>query len=237
MTVYISNEFGGGHRPEPHQPQQVTWRATASGDTPVSAAHNLLQAAAREHSAFLDRMAGVATQYTQDGLKAQLSNFRNSEAGQVPDVVDQFAARLEAEAQTNFDNKIRGLASPGDTAQELRNQRTLNRVARQLDGASEGEKAAIAQKAIADNADDPAAVGVLVTELPSFGVSDSLIRAAATAARPELAEAATKVTKARQSSAILRNDARRVRESFTDGRKLAVPLVNPAAYDPDGSAA
>ena len=183
--------------------------------------------------AFLDRIAPIAGQFTQEGLKAQLGNFLNSEAGQVPDAVDQLADNVTAEAESDYEAKIRGLSTPGDTAQELRNQRTIDRAARQLGQASEGERTAIAAKLIAEHADDPAAVGVLVSELASFGVPEHVIRAAATQARPELAQAEAKVTKARQSSAILRYDALRLRSSFKDGRKLQVPLVNPENYDPD----
>jgi hypothetical protein len=68
--------------------------------------------------------------------------------------------------------------------------------------------------------------------LPSFGVPEGVIREAATQTRPELTEAAERAKKAQQSAAILRNDARRLRDSFKDGRKLAVPLVDPSGYDP-----
>jgi hypothetical protein len=230
---YISDEFGGGHRPEPTPPSGVQWNANAKdGDTPVATAHNLLQASAREHEVFLDLMAGVATQYTPEGLKTQLANFQQSDAGQIPEAVDQFASAIAEQAQSAYANTIRGLSTPGDTAQELRNQRTIDRAARQLDAASEGERAAIAAKLIAEHADDPAAVGALVSELPSFGVPEGVIREAATQARPELTEAAERAKKAQQSAAILRNDARRLRDSFKDGRKLAVPLVDPSGYDP-----
>jgi hypothetical protein len=234
MAGYVSDEFGGGHRPEPRPVGAVRWKADADeGSTPVESAHNLLQAAAREHGAFVDRMSCVASQYTQEGLKTQLANFQQSDAGQIPDAVEQFASAIAERAKADYENKIRGLTQAGDTAQELRKQRTIDRAARQLDSAGEAERPAIAARLIAEAADDPAAVRTLVAELPSFGVDDNVIRAAATKARPELTEAEERVTKAQQSAAILRNDARRLRESFKDGRKLAVPLVDPAKYDPD----
>ena len=58
-------------------------------------------------------------------------------------------------------------------------------------------------------------------------------RQALTEARPELGEAASKATKAQQSAAILRNNAQRLRDCFENGRKLQVPLVDPAKWDPD----
>ena len=39
--------------------------------------------------------------------------------------------------------------------------------------------------------------------------------------------------KAQQSAAILRNNAQRLRDCFENGRKLQVPLVDPAKWDPD----
>src|ERR1700758_1788704 len=105
----INDSWGGGAQPEPNEPGRVDWRANASGETPTELGHNLLQAAAKEHGAFLDGFAEIANQFTQDGLRTQLGNFRSSEAGQVPDSVEQLAASMTTEAEAAYEAKIRGL--------------------------------------------------------------------------------------------------------------------------------
>jgi hypothetical protein len=205
MSASINDSWGGGARPEPNEPGRVEWRAAASGETRVEQGHNLLQAAAREHRAFLDRFETVAHQFTQDGLKAQLGNFVQSDAGQVPDAVEQLAANVAAEAESAYASKIRGLDQLGDAATESHKGRFSRTLERQMDRAPEGERATLAAKLIAENADDPAALGVIYTEADSYGVPESVIRQALTEARPELGEAEAKVTKAQQSAAIMRN--------------------------------
>jgi hypothetical protein len=230
----INDSWGGGARPEPNEPGRVEWNANANdGDTPVASAHNLLHAAAREHAAYLDQMANVASQYTQDGLKAQLANFQQSDAGQIPETVDRFASDIVEAAETDYASKFRGLDQLGDGATESHKGRFSRTLERRMDRAPEGERATLAAQLIAENANDPAALGVLYSELPSCGVGESATREAFTQARPDLTEAAERVKKSQQSAAILRNDARRLRSSFEGGCKLQVPLVNPAAYDPD----
>ena len=229
----INDSWGGGARPEPNEPGRVSWRANASGETPTELGHNMLQTAAKEHGAFLDGFAEIANQFTQDGLRTQLGNFRSSEAGQVPDAVEQLAANMTTEAEAAYEAKIRGLDQLGDAATESHKGRFSRTLERQMDKAAEGERAALAAQLIAENADDPAALGVLYSELPSYGVGESTTRPAFTQARPELGEAASKATKAQQSAAILRNNAQRLRDCFENGRKLQVPLVDPAKWDPD----
>jgi hypothetical protein len=229
----INDEWGGGARPEPNEPGRVDWRASASGETRVEYGHNLMQEAAKEHGAFLDGFAEIASQFTQDGLRTQLGNFRSTEAGQVPDAVEQLAANVTAEAESAYASKIRGLDQLGDAATESHKGRFSRTLERQMDRAPEGERATLAAKLIAENADDPAALGVIYTEADSYGVPESVIRQALTEARPELAEAAERFKKSQQSEAILRNNAERLRSSFEAGRKLHVPLVDPAKWDPD----
>jgi hypothetical protein len=229
----INDEWGAGARPEPNEPGRVDWRADASGETRTELGHNMLQTAAKEHGAFLDGFAQIASQFTQEGLKAQLGNFVQSDAGQVPDAVEQLAANMTTEAEAAYEAKIRGLDQLGDAATESKKNRLSRTFERQMNGAPEGERAALFAKLIAENADDLAALGVISTEADSYGVPESVIREALTEARPELAEAAERFKKSQQSAAILRNNARRLKDSFEGGRKLQVPLVDPTKYDPD----
>lgn len=229
--AYISNEFGGGSRPTPADPQPVTWNASASGETPIGQAYNVLREVEKQHGAFLDRMSGVASHFTQDGLHQQLKGFADSAAGnRAIDAAEQLAAEVAARADEDYARALNGLSTPGDTAQELRNQRAIDRAARQLSAVPEGEKVGTASKLVAEA--DRDTLGALVAELPSFGVDAAVVEQAAVRAVPELAEAVARRTKAHQSAAIIRNDARRMRECVNDGRKLQVPLVNPGSYDP-----
>lgn len=229
--AYISNEFGAGHRPTPAEPQPVTWNASASGETPVSQAYNTLREVEKQDGQFLDRMQTVASQFTQDGLHQQLKGFADSAAGsRAIDAAEQLAAQV-AERDEDYARALNGLSTPGGSAQELRNQRVIDRAGRQLAEVSESERVSVASKLVAEASRDT--LGALVAELPSFGVPSSVVEAATVRKVPELADAVARRTKAHQSAAIIRNDARRMRECVNGGRKLQVPLVNPAAYDPD----
>ena len=230
--AYISDEFGAGHRSTPADPQPVTWNASASSETPVSQAYNVLREVEKQHGQFLDRMQTVASQFTQDGLHQQLKGFAESAAGsRAIDAAEQLAAQVAERADEDYVRALNGLSTPGDTAQELRNQRAVDRAGRQLAAVPEGQRVGVASKLVAEA--DRDTLGALVAELPSFGVDAAVVEQAAVRKVPELAEAVARRTKAHQSAAIIRNDARRMRDCVNSGRKLQVPLVNPGSYDPD----
>jgi hypothetical protein len=183
-----------------------------------------------EHGKYLDRIEPLAQQFTPEGFHSQRKAFGQSEAAEAVETAEQLASARVAQAEADYAAKLKELSPQGDTAAELRNQRTLARVERQLASADPNTKAETARKLIAEADRDQ--LGVLVSELPSFGVPSAVVEAAAQAV-PELADAATKITKARQSESLIRNDARRIRDAVNDGRRLAVQPVSPAKYDPD----
>ena len=74
---------------------------------------------------------------------------------------------------------------------------------------------------------------MLLTELPALGVSADVVTEAAVRAVPQLGAAVTTLTKAKQSEAIIRGDAKRVRDGIAGGHRPYAALVNPARYDPD----
>ncbi|MGO9155493.1 hypothetical protein [Mycobacterium sp.] len=229
--AYINNEFGGGSRTTPAEPQPVTWNASASGETPIGQAYHTLREVEKQHGQFLDRVQTVASQFTPDGLHQQLKGFADSAAGnRAIDAAERLAADVAERADEDYARALQGLSTPGDAAQELRNQRAIDRAGRQLAALPEGQRVGAASKLVAEV--DRDTLGALVAELPSFGVDAAVVEQAAVRAVPELGEAVARRTKAHQSAAIIRNDARRMRDCVNDGRKLQVPLVNPAAYDP-----
>ena len=91
----------------------------------------------------------------------------------------------------------------------------------------------MARRLIREAADDPAAIGVLVTELPSMGANASVVQHAATEALPQLADKAVKVNKARQAEIVVKVEAERVRGHIMSSRRLQVPLADASKYDPD----
>jgi hypothetical protein len=225
-----STHYAGSHQP-PADPQAVTWQASGSGETPVAEAFSLLQSAAKEHGAFLERIEGVKDQFTNDGLRQQLSNFSGSQAGQVPDAVDRFCDEYNQAAEAEVAAALRGVATPGDAAQEQRNSRAVDRAERVLADASDGEKQIAAAQLLADAHADT--VGALAVELPSMGVEPSVIEQALVSKLPELKAHYNRRDKVRQSTAVLRNDAGMLRRSIQGGSKLRVGVVDPTPYDPD----
>lgn len=191
----------------------------------------LLQDSARQHGAFLERMEGVKDQFTNDGLKQQLSNFSGSQAGQVPDAVDRFCDEYQAAADADVAAALAGEAQPGDAAQESRNSRAVDRAERVLSGASAGEKQVKAAQLLADA--DAATVGAVAAELASMGVEQSVIDTALAAKLPPVADAIARRVKVRQSTAVLRNNSGMLRRSIQGGSKLRVGLVDPGPYDPE----
>ena len=224
-----ATHYAGSHQP-PADPQAVTWNATGSGDTPVAEAYDLLQNAAKEHGAFLERIEGVKDQFTNDGLKQQLSNFSSSQAGQVPDAVDRFCDELNTKADEDVAAALKGVSQPGDAAQEMRNQRAIDRAERALGQASDGKKQAIATQLLADA--DTSTVGAVAAELSTMGVEQSVINAALVDKLPELKAHFDRRDRVRQSTAVLRNNAGMVRRAIQGGSKLRVGLVDPSKYDP-----
>jgi hypothetical protein len=233
----INDEMPGGARPEPiNQAQPVEWRINPRpGDTQIANAHNTLTAVADEHAKYLVAVDAQKDNFSEAGLRQQVSAFGETSAAKAVDIAEQAATERTAQAQADYARVLEGLSPKGDAAVEIRNERTLRRAERALTGAEPGAVAATAQRLIAEA--QPEALGVLLTELPSLvqsrGVPGDVVERAATKAVPALADAARKLTKARQSEAIVRNNVARVRDGIAKGYKLRAPLVDPANYDPD----
>lgn len=188
----------------------------------------MLKSVANEHGKYLDRVEPLADQFTPQGLDAQRRAFGDSEAARAVDNAEQLAAGRVAEAESAYAAAYKAQVSQGDS---LQHQTITQRLERQIGHADDTAKAETARKLIAEAHDTERRV--LLSELPSFGVPPAVVEAAAVKAVPELAEAAAQVTKARQSQALISNDARRIRQAIGEGRRLSVAPVDPKSYDPD----
>jgi hypothetical protein len=227
--------FGAQRLPDYHaEPGPVSWQADESGDTDTEKATSLIRSAVAEHGKFLDRLEPIKHNYSADGYTAQVAGFADSQAGNAAlDRAIELSSGRRAELESEYDHAFRELTAPAHAAQELRNQRTADRADREMQKAPEDQKSTTARRLIREAADDPAAVGVLVAELPSMGADASVVAHAATEALPQLADKAAKVGKARQAETVVKVEAERVRGHFKTGRRLQVPLVDPSKYDPD----
>jgi hypothetical protein len=124
-------------------------------------------------------------------------------------------ARREAEARAHYENLIESLVQPLDTAAEIRNDRYLKCVDRELAAAeTSGAKLAIAQRLI-EKARGPE-LGLLAGDLPSrFAAQDtSWIGAKLVEVNPELGNAATEVRLASQCNQMARYAAEKVRHGL-----------------------
>ncbi len=230
----INDEQRAGYRDKPVDPMEVPdwYKATGSGETPTEQAHSLLQSSLAQHGKYIEHIAPLQSQMTPEGYSKQLKAFSTTEAAKAIDTAEQISTGRRERAEQEFKAALSGLSSKGDAAAEGRAQRTAARIERQLGGIEPGKRAEVARQMIAGA--DRESLGVILEELPSFGVSPETLTAAAVQAVPELRTAAQTVTKARQSESIVRNDAKRVRDGIAEGRRPAVPLVGSLAkYDPD----
>jgi hypothetical protein len=230
----INDEHPGGYRPKPLDPTDVPdwYKATATGETPNEQVHSLLQSALVQHGKYLEHIAPLQSQMTPEGYSKQLKAFGTTEAAKAVDTAEQLSTRRREQAEQEFSDTLRSLSSQGDAAAEARAQRTVARAERQLASIDPAKRSETERQLIADA--DRESLGVILQELPSFGVSPDIIEAAAVQAVPELGAAARRVAKARQSESIVRNDAKRVRDGIATGRRPSVPLVGALPkYDPD----
>jgi len=210
----INSEWGKGARPEPiSEAVPVDWRVHASGDTPTAQSYAEIKAANEEFGKYLEQVHAQAGLYSEDGQRAQVAAFQNTPAAKVVETAEQRVVDQTAQHQADYDRVLQGLAPKGDTAAELRAQRAWDRTQRTLDSTESGAVVAAATRAIASA--DRETLGTLLQELPSYldskGLPTEAIEQAAVQAVPELADAGRKLTKSKQSEAMLRAAANMAR--------------------------
>jgi hypothetical protein len=227
----INDQHGAGARPEPIDPHRVEWDATAGGETPIDAAHNLLGAVVKEQGRYYGAIAHLEDSMTPQGFDQQRKAFSTSNAAGQVDAAEQLAASRAAELQAQFDQAITAHNRPGDAAAESRALRTASRIERELASQDPGAKASAARRMIAEA--DPETRAVLYQELPSHGVSRDIVTQAVVDSDPSLKDTQTKLDQARKAEILIKADAARVRAAIAAGRLPYVSLTNPAPYDPD----
>jgi hypothetical protein len=208
------------------EPLPVRWTASpASGETPAAQAFAELLQGAKAHREFVSQMETQQHNYTQQGYAEQLHNFTTSQAGQAPDRAEAISAQQVSDAKAAYQAKLDERSAPGDAASEQRNTRATVRLDRVLGQAENKGQAARAfiQEAVKDGT-----IGAVLAEMPSHGIDPGVVDAALKEADSELAELAEDVRFAEREDAVTRENARRLRQSFVEGHRLRVPLVDPA---------
>jgi hypothetical protein len=213
------------------RPQQPT------SDTVVAQAYSGLVNVTKAQQKHNDEVVRDSAHLTQEGLRARLNAFADSaEAKSVDGIeasVDQLVARKQAEVQAT----LKALSPPGDTAEELRRQRVLDRTLRKLDKAKDVGSVTQAAREMLEQA-TPDELPVLVQEVPHYledagAPADWVQRIVATKA-PQLAEAQTKLAAAQQAQVMTRQAAKFVRDGIRDGSPpTQLHLLDPSRFDPD----
>jgi hypothetical protein len=243
MSMSINSEHKGGYASGPGltEGQAVTWNISPKpADTPIRQAHNIIAAVRREHDKFLEQVETVKSQFTPEGYQHQLGRFSGSQAAQGLDQAERIIAEREAQAEHDYAATFAALSPKLDVAGELRADRALRHAEKAIEAAEAGAVGTTVYNLLA-HADEETR-GALLNQLPgiaaSKGVGAEVVNRAAEDVVPQLGEAARKVSKARQSSALLRAEIRRERDAIANGRK---PYVGQTAasrlrhYDPDAS--
>ncbi|MCX4095337.1 hypothetical protein [Nocardia sp. alder85J] len=176
--------------------------------------------------------------YSPDGLRARISEFATTPAGKTIDAVMQTTEQLRDSTKADLERVQRELSPDGDTAQELRNTRYWNRAQRQLDAAKDG--VAGAAVALLRHA-EPAELGVLLQELPSYlrsrGVSfDASTKAILAEKAPQYARALKRAVDAEQAYEVTRHNVQQMRSRLSVSHPGAYQkpfLVDARKYDPD----
>jgi hypothetical protein len=177
---------------------------------------------------------------TPEGQQARLREFGNSEQAKALAQYETAADQLVAEKQAARDAQYKALTPQGDSAAELRAQRTWGREKSKLDTlSSEGEKANAVRSAI-ENCQDTATLATLIEELPDYlkthGVDPSWLPAVVAAKVPAFGASQGILDKAKQERDTLKHAALMVRRGIENGSApTTLASLRPAAerFDPD----
>jgi hypothetical protein len=228
----INNEWGGGSRPEPIDNYQVPIETDATvlrGDTVPQQAFSLIDGANRALESHLDNVGRQAENLTDVGRGRAIESFVGSDAAKSVDHAEEMTNEWVNGLVARRDQIRASLTQRGDTAAELRNQRSWARHQRMLDNAADtGHIAAVAKSAI-DRADREE-IGLLAEELPSYlqsrGQPSDWINQALKQRVPELDTAERELAKALQIQKVLQYDVNTVKAGIRQGH-AASALLDP----------
>jgi hypothetical protein len=233
MVSINDSQPAGPGRAVTHEPAAPTWDARAGGDTPYSAAHNLLEAVVQEHGKYLERIAPLEQDYTSDGFDRQRKAFATTSAAGRVDEAQRIAQQRTAKAVDDLDTAVlSSVSQPRTPEAESRAIRITNRAERVL-AATDSDIHGTVRKLIHD-APDPETRGVLAQELPTIaGVTPDYIRDVLVESNPVAAARAKDLLKAQAAQALIDADAKRVKNAIAEGHLPYVPLTDVSRYDID----
>jgi hypothetical protein len=215
-------------------PMTVEQSWQPKGDTVVSQAFSAINKIRDVHRNYVDAVEnndGLDDMARQDAIAA----FANSAEAQYLDSVQSAIHNRVTQARTDYQQHLDSLSPEGDTAQELRNNRAWERERRKLDATENGSLALSLAKNAIENA-DPATLGVLLQEVPSYlesrNVPTDWVQPVVTQRIPELGEKMARVQQAQRAQAVVDYDIAALRQGFQKGH-APTQLVNPSKYDPD----
>jgi hypothetical protein len=228
----INNEWGGGTRPEPSDDHHVpieTYSTGIRGDTVPQQAFSLIDGVNKALASHLDNIGRQAEYLTDVGRGRAVDSFGDSHAAKGIDQAEEMTNEWVNSLVAHRDQIRASLTQPGDTAAELRNQRSWARHQRMLDNAADtGHIAAVAKSAI-DRADREE-IGLLAEELPSYlqsrGQPSDWINQALKQRVPELDTAERELAKALQIQKVLQYDVNTVKAGIRKGH-AASALLDP----------
>jgi hypothetical protein len=205
---------GSTSTPQPDQPprRDTVAQQVFRGITSVNAA-------LAEH-----RATAMDPKLTEQAQREKLAEFGQSEYAKALPVYDNVVDEWVAQKQAKYDETFKALTPVGDTAAELRAQRTWDREKGKLDGLStEGERSAAVRSAI-EKCDDPATLAVLIEEGPAYlqakGVDDSWLPGVIAEKVPALAEAKTTLNRAQNVATALHQANRMEQTAIQKGSPL-----------------
>lgn len=139
---------------------------TNTTGTVTERAHAAMVNARNSFQRHIENLNAQRHLFTNDGYKAEVAAFKNTYAAQtVLDSVNDLRTRRD-KAQADVDKVRASLSSPGDAAQESRNDRYWNRTKPILDSLQGSQALAEAQKMLAKaNREE---MSVLLTEIPAY---------------------------------------------------------------------
>lgn len=186
------------------------------------------------------RAASFDPRLTEQAQREKLAEFATSEDAKALPAFAALADQLVAEKQAAYDEQFKSLTPVGDTAAELRAQRTWDRERSKLDAlASEGERAAAVRSAI-KNCDDPATLAVLIEESPSYlqakGVETDWLSEVIAEKVPALSQAKVTLDRATGCATALKQASRMLQGAIESGTPLVtLDKIAPAIerLDPD----
>lgn len=210
--------------------QQAQDRAQQRVPVPQTAA-DAYAAQVNAAKAFEAHLANVRgnKDLTPQGRENAIAAFANTPAAQAVDQAHEVMQQHAAAAHANLDAARNALVQPGDSAQELRNNRIWNRDKAVLDRAKDGKVGAVARQLI--SAAGRAELGVLREELGPYlesrGVEFDWLPTAFEQSVPELAQASQDARQAQRHADVISANTAALKRGFESGT-VPPKLVDPA---------